>query len=89
MPADRGVAQSGSALGWGPSGRRFKSCLPDVALTGAISPMLGLGVLGHDREIAPSHPSPCASTISHHSALHRSAAADDRPFEHFVCGVGV
>jgi phage-related protein len=25
----RGVAQSGSALGWGPSGRRFKSCLPD------------------------------------------------------------
>jgi predicted RNase H-like HicB family nuclease len=27
----RGVAQSGSALGWGPSGRRFKSCLPDIA----------------------------------------------------------
>ena len=26
----RGVAQSGSALGWGPSGRRFKSCLPDL-----------------------------------------------------------
>jgi uncharacterized protein (DUF2252 family) len=24
------VAQSGSALGWGPSGRRFKSCLPDL-----------------------------------------------------------
>lgn len=24
------MAQSGSALGWGPSGRRFKSCLPDV-----------------------------------------------------------
>ncbi len=23
------MAQSGSALGWGPSGRRFKSCLPD------------------------------------------------------------
>ena len=25
----RGVAQSGSAPGWGPGGRRFKSCLPD------------------------------------------------------------
>jgi predicted nucleotidyltransferase len=24
------VAQSGSAPGWGPGGRRFKSCLPDV-----------------------------------------------------------
>ena len=27
----RGVAQSGSAPGWGPGGRRFKSCLPDGA----------------------------------------------------------
>ncbi len=27
----RGVAQSGSAPGWGPGGRRFKSCLPDPA----------------------------------------------------------
>src|SRR3954464_2193655 len=27
----RGVAQSGSAPGWGPGGRRFKSCLPDYA----------------------------------------------------------
>ena len=26
----RGVAQSGSAPGWGPGGRRFKSCLPDA-----------------------------------------------------------
>jgi hypothetical protein len=26
----RGVAQSGSAPGWGPGGRRFKSCLPDT-----------------------------------------------------------
>ena len=25
----RGVAQSGRALGWGPSGRWFKSSLPD------------------------------------------------------------
>ena len=25
----RGVAQPGSAPGWGPGGRRFKSCLPD------------------------------------------------------------
>ena len=28
-PDPRGVAQSGSAPGWGPGGRRFKSCLPD------------------------------------------------------------
>src|SRR5690349_3613664 len=28
-PTPRGVAQSGSAPGWGPGGRRFKSCLPD------------------------------------------------------------
>ncbi len=27
----RGVAQSGSALGSGPRGRRFKSCRPDDA----------------------------------------------------------
>lgn len=26
------MAQSGSALGWGPSGRRFKSCLPDLSV---------------------------------------------------------
>jgi predicted RNase H-like HicB family nuclease len=31
MKVPRGVAQSGSALGWGPSGRRFKSCLPDLS----------------------------------------------------------
>jgi hypothetical protein len=31
----RGVAQSGSAPGWGPGGRRFKSCLPDQGLDGA------------------------------------------------------
>jgi hypothetical protein len=30
IAAPRGVAQSGSAPGWGPGGRRFKSCLPDV-----------------------------------------------------------
>ncbi len=29
IEAPRGVAQSGSAPGWGPGGRRFKSCLPD------------------------------------------------------------
>ena len=29
LNAPRGVAQSGSAPGWGPGGRRFKSCLPD------------------------------------------------------------
>ena len=26
------MAQSGSAPGWGPGGRRFKSCLPDCWL---------------------------------------------------------
>jgi predicted NUDIX family NTP pyrophosphohydrolase len=30
------VAQSGSALGWGPSGRRFKSCLPDIKTSAGI-----------------------------------------------------
>ena len=30
-PARRDVAQSGSALGWGPSGRRFKSGRPDFS----------------------------------------------------------
>ena len=29
MLKDRGVAQLGRALGWGPSGRRFKSCHSD------------------------------------------------------------
>jgi len=29
LDPSRGVAQSGSAPGWGPGGRRFKSCLPD------------------------------------------------------------
>jgi hypothetical protein len=29
LDGSRGVAQSGSAPGWGPGGRRFKSCLPD------------------------------------------------------------
>lgn len=26
------MAQSGSAFGWGPKGRRFKSCLPDQTI---------------------------------------------------------
>src|SRR3954471_15522402 len=30
LDSSRGVAQSGSAPGWGPGGRRFKSCLPDL-----------------------------------------------------------
>ncbi len=29
QPSRRGVAQSGSASGLGPEGRRFESCLPD------------------------------------------------------------
>ena len=33
LGAPRGVAQSGSASGWGPEGRRFKSCLPDLGST--------------------------------------------------------
>jgi hypothetical protein len=50
----RGVAQSGSALGWGPSGRRFKSCLPDPQTKasgsfGILRPSAcpSLGGLGH------------------------------------------
>jgi hypothetical protein len=34
----RGVAQSGSAPGWGPGGRRFKSCLPDRNCGGPEGP---------------------------------------------------
>lgn len=30
----RGIAQSGRALGWGPSGRRFESVYPDHGLSG-------------------------------------------------------
>ena len=33
------MAQSGSAPGWGPGGRRFKSCLPDY--------------IGHNRAVLP------------------------------------
>ncbi len=33
----RDVAQSGSALGWGPSGRRFESGRPDL-LWGSVEP---------------------------------------------------
>ena len=43
----RGVAQSGSALGWGPSGRRFKSGLPDnrkPASEAGVVPLRGAGV---------------------------------------------
>jgi hypothetical protein len=35
--ARRDVAQSGSALGWGPSGRRFKSGRPDFLRRDAAS----------------------------------------------------
>ena len=37
----RGVAQSGSAPGWGPGGRRFKSCLPDLTKSLQIEHVLG------------------------------------------------
>jgi hypothetical protein len=33
------VAQSGSAPGWGPGGRRFKSCLPDHLEEGRTAPV--------------------------------------------------
>src|SRR5690606_8390835 len=42
----RGVAQSGSALAWGASGRRFKSCRPDHGPESTDSgPLLFSGVL--------------------------------------------
>ena len=36
MPSTRGVAQSGSALEWGSSGRRFKSSRPDLSSTEGV-----------------------------------------------------
>ena len=51
----RDVAQSGSALGWGPSGRRFKSGRPDFLRRGTAAPVerrvldtlyLLLGIIG-------------------------------------------
>jgi hypothetical protein len=36
----RGVAQSGSALGWGPSGRWFKSSRPDSSGLSAVDSRL-------------------------------------------------
>ena len=33
---NRDVAQSGSAHGWGPCGRRFKSCHPDFSELSAM-----------------------------------------------------
>ena len=39
----RGVAQSGSAPGWGPGGRRFKSCLPDKQTARVHGPFVCLG----------------------------------------------
>src|SRR6185436_15242717 len=49
----RGVAQSGSALGWGPSGRRFKSCLPDYADKN-IRPVCNVGSMAQATERADS-----------------------------------
>ena len=54
----RGVAQSGSAPGWGPGGRRFKSCLPDQARGPHLraSFVLGVGGVRADGELsAHSH----------------------------------
>jgi hypothetical protein len=39
----RGVAQSGSAPGWGPGGRRFKSCLPDQQKARVYGPSVCFG----------------------------------------------
>ncbi len=50
----------------------YTGSIPVVAfevLTRTISPMLGIGRTGHDREVAPLAPKPCASTISHDSVL--------------------
>ena len=37
-PPPRGVAQSGSAFGWGPKGRWFKSSRPDFSLESSLPP---------------------------------------------------
>src|SRR5690242_14546263 len=45
MESPRGVAQSGSALGWWPCGRRFKCCLPDTRVPdwthASVFPLIG------------------------------------------------
>ena len=38
---ERGVAQSGSAPGLGPGGRRFESCRPDIFHNDMASSLLG------------------------------------------------
>ena len=48
----RGVAQSGSAPGWGPGGRRFKSCLPDKQRARVNGPFVRFG-RGHARAWGP------------------------------------
>jgi hypothetical protein len=35
LKGERGVAQSGSAFGWGPNGRWFKSSRPDLPIESA------------------------------------------------------
>ena len=47
--APRGVAQSGSAPGWGPGGRRFKSCLPDDGPAGIRKAQEGSTGIGKPR----------------------------------------
>jgi hypothetical protein len=53
------VAQSGSALGWGPSGRWFKSSRPDcLAAIDSIAPLIP-GAIGR-RYLAKAMPDPIA-----------------------------
>ena len=66
MPPPRGVAQSGSALEWGSSGRRFKSSRPDF-LRSSVPREVGEGrcaiwcPLAHSRTRANPYPSEARS----------------------------
>ena len=75
----RGVAQSGSAPGWGPGGRRFKSCLPDYE-SPAKAGFSGLPRPGLAEPLVPTSYQGTRE-LPASSALGRAGAALGRRFE--------
>ena len=72
------MAQSGSALGWGPSGRRFKSCLPDQQRS-----RYGFTNAAEAQQL----PNPSKDALVHDLvSLHMEEVA--RVFDHVHSGVG-
>jgi hypothetical protein len=68
----RGVAQSGSAPGWGPGGRRFKSCLPDRTKNPDTS--------GHVRPAQAIRPASTGNTPGQHRTRPASTGHDLQGF---------